>query len=131
MKIRTVICANPYCLKDFETTNSKQKFCCLYCKNQAAYWHKQKFYKWEVEIQKGRLNNIRILEELIQRKHNNVNSNELLKMGFDFKIALVPDRDEMQRFVYRFGNLYLIRKSSIDFEIAEVSKIRGIKNENN
>jgi hypothetical protein len=131
MNIRTIICANPYCLKDFETINSKQKFCCLYCKNQAAYWHKQKFYKWEVEIQKGRLNNIRILEELIQRKHNNVNSNELLKMGFDFKIALVPDRDEMQRFVYRFGNLYLIRKSSTDLEIAEVSKIRGIKNENN
>lgn len=131
MNIRTVICANPYCLKDFETTNSKQKFCCLYCKNQAAYWHKQKFYKWEVEIQKGRLNNIRILEELIQRKHNNVNSNELLKMGFDFKIAIVPDKDEKQRSVYRFGNLYLIRKSSTDFEIAEVSKIRGIKNENN
>ena len=131
MKIRTVICANPYCLKDFETTNSKQKFCCLYCKNQAAYWHKQKYYKWEVEIQKGRLNNIRILEELIQRKHNNVNSKELLKMGFDFKIALVPDKDEKQRFVYRFGNLYLIRKSSTDFEIAEVSKVRGIKNESN
>ena len=88
-------------------------------------------YKWEVEIQKGRLNNIRILEVLIQRKFHLVNSNELFKMGFDFKIALVPDKDEKQRFVYRFGNLYLIRKSSTDFEIAEVSKVRGIKNESN
>jgi hypothetical protein len=131
MKIRTVICANPYCLKDFETTNSKQKFCCLYCKNQAAYWHKQKFYKWEVEIQKGRLNNIRILEELIQRKHNNVNSNELLKMGFDFKIALLPDKDDLNRYVYRFGNLYLVQISKFDFNILVLTKIKFSKNEDN
>jgi hypothetical protein len=124
MKEQLKICANPYCLADFESTNIKQKYCSLYCKNQAAYWYRQKVYKWEVEVQKGRLNNIKILEDLKQRGYCSINSKELFKMGFDFKIALVPDKDEMQRQVYRYGNLYLIRLSRTDFEITDVPKFK-------
>lgn len=130
MVVKTVLCANPQCSEFFETTNAKKKFCCLYCKNQAAYWYKQKFYKWEVEIQKGRLNNIRILEELNQRRFPKVISTELMKLGFDFKIALLPDKDELNRYAYRFGNLYLVQLSKSEFEIVELSKIKFSKNEN-
>ena len=124
MKIITTFCANPKCREYFATTNIKKKFCSQFCKNQAAYWHKQKIYQWEVGIQKGRLNNIRILEELMQRRCTNINATELTKMGFNFKIALVPDSDEKQRLVYRFGNLYLVRLSKTEFEIIEVSKVK-------
>ena len=124
MIVLNKFCVNPKCMNHFATTNVKKKFCSQYCKNQAAYWHKQKIYQWEVEIQKGRLNNIRILEELMQRRCKNINATELVKMGFRFEIALVPDRDEKERLVYRFGNLYLIRLSNTEFEIIEVSKVK-------
>ena len=122
MVMKTKICANPSCNSSFEYKNPKKRFCCLYCKNQAAYLYKLENYAWEVTMQKARLKNIQVLEYLLNKKTFKISDEELKKMGFDFCAAHIPHKDEQKRFVYRYGNIGLRLISGTDLELFQINK---------
>ena len=122
MVMKTKICANPSCNSSFEYKNPKKRFCCLYCKNQAAYLYKLENYAWEVTMQKARLKNIQILEYLLKNNFSKANSTELKKSGFDFNVAFMADKDEQKRSVFRYGNIQMLLLSPTEVELFYIKK---------
>lgn len=118
----TFQCRYINCEKDFNTKNPNRIFCCNYHKNQHHYLLKKQTYPWEIRLQKARNANIKILEELLERKITQVSSKELLKMGFDLKAAIVPDKNEKEQDMFRYGNIYLIAISNLEFTIVSTKK---------
>lgn len=110
-------CTYRYCLKDFETKISKQKYCCIRHKNQESYQMKNDDYQYEIILQKARLDNIKILERLLDREVYRISAIELTKMGFNFKAAIVPDINDKKQEVFRYGYIYLIAISTTEFKI--------------
>lgn len=115
--MKTKTCKNPVCNLPFEYKNSKQEFCCLHCKNQAAYIYQREVYEWEVKMQKARRKNIQILENLLERRITKVNHEELTKMGFNEESAHVPHKDEDDNLVFRYGNIGLRIISTSECEL--------------
>ena len=118
------ICGYLPCSTDLETNNSKKKFCGTHCKNANAYWIKQELYEWEFLAQKGRRNNIKILEHLVWLKIFRVSRDELIKLGFDFIVAYAPDEDFDKHPVFRFGNIYMILVSKTEFIIELIKEVK-------
>ncbi len=115
--MKTKKCENINCDETFETMNVKKKFCCLYCKNQANYFLKQKTYPWEIKMAKVRRKNIQILEGLYQRNEKEISPNSLAKCGFDMDAAMLPSINNENKNVFRFGNLGLVAMSQSQFII--------------
>ena len=111
------ICLNPECNTEFEYKNRKQKYCSIHCKNQHAHLLHLETYEWEIEMRKQRRMNTRILEALYKRKIFRITFDVLKKMGFVNNAGYVPDLDEQQRNVFRYGNIGLILLSNIECEL--------------
>ena len=116
--MKTKKCANPICDRPpFECKNPKQKYHDIICKNQAAYYYKHKHYAWEVKMQKARWKNIQILEYLIKQGYFRVLQEQLKIMGFDPTAAHVPQMDDQNLPVLRFGNIGMRILSKTECEI--------------
>jgi len=63
-------CAYSKCGEYFEIKNPKKRFCCLSCKNKAAYLYKLQNYPWEIAQYKFRRKNIQILEYLYEKNRH-------------------------------------------------------------
>ncbi len=111
------ICPNPACKTPFKTKNSKKRFCCLHCKNQAAYWYRQNVYAWEILMCNMRIKNIKILEHLVSQKIFKINRAELKVLGFDIECGYTPYSDLNEQVVYRFGNIYMVHVTKTEFNL--------------
>ncbi len=97
-------CQHYLCAEEFETKNSKQKFCSICCKNEHAYLSKKENYFWEIEMQKERWKAIKLIEDLLKRKIFEVSKKEIKKIGINLNCAYVALEDELGLTCYRFGN---------------------------
>jgi hypothetical protein len=118
--MKTKNCAFTQCEKTFEEKNPKKRFCCLSCKNKAAYNYYQKTYPWEIKQYKARRKNIQILEYLCKTDKQKVTRSELRLLGFDEDSAIIPTYNSQNQPVYRYGNTTL---TLITLEDCEINKI--------
>ena len=119
MALISKTCANDVCGKPFDGKNPKKRFCCLHCKNQAAYNYRVFNYAWEVKMQKARNKNIQILEYLWNRKIVRIIKEELRKMGFDFMAGYIYRINEKGTIMFRYGNLGLVLLSDTEVKLIE------------
>lgn len=112
-------CANKMCNRKFDLKNPKKKYCCLHCKNQAAYNYKLENYAWEVELSKARLKNIQILEYLFNNDNTKIDVKLLKTMGFVAEATYLPYKSKSNEQLFRYGNLALIEKGKNDYLIVK------------
>ena len=116
-KFETQKCANPNCDESFDIKNTKKKFCCLPCKNQANYKYRKEVYSWEANMLKGRNNNIQILEYLWKKKIFTIQEVELKKFGFDFRVGFIHSFTVKGTKIFRFGNIGLRALSETEVKL--------------
>jgi hypothetical protein len=110
-------CANSVCNNSFKVKNPKKKYCCMHCKNQAAYNYKLQEYEWEIEMDKNRKKNIQILEYLYNKENFRVNTDELIKLGFHAGASYLPFMQGKDLTVFRFGNIYVRKLTNNEFQL--------------
>ena len=118
-KLKTKKCANPNCDESFDIKNTKKKFCCLPCKNQANYAYRNVVYSWEVKMLKARNKNIQILEYYWKNKMFIIQEEDLKKFGFDFMAGYMYISDDEGTSIFRFGNIGLKLLSNNQAELFE------------
>jgi hypothetical protein len=118
--MKTKKCAFTQCEKTFEIKNPKKRFCCLSCKNKAAYEYLLKTYTWEIKQLKARRKNIQILEYLYNQQKLRVTLNELNLLGFEIECAIIAFKNEQKQSVFRFGNILLTIISDNQSEITKI-----------
>lgn len=118
--METKKCAFTQCGKTFEIKNPKKRFCCLSCKNKAAYDYQLKTYPWEIKQFKARRKNIQILEYLCKTDKQKVTRTELKLLGFDEDSAIIPTKNNQNQTVYRYGNTTLTLITLKDCEINKI-----------
>jgi hypothetical protein len=118
-KFKTQICANPNCDESFDIKNTKKKFCCLPCKNQANYNYHKEVYSWEVKMLKARNKNIQILEYYWNNKMFRIVEEDLKKFGFDFMAGYMFKIIEKGTMVFRFGNIGLQLLSATEAKLVK------------
>ena len=114
-------CANSVCDNSFAVKNPKKKYCCMHCKNQAAYNYKQKVYEWEIEMDKARKKNIQILEYLYNKENFKVNTAELKKLGFNVEASYLPFIHGKEKNIFKYGNIYVRILSNKEFELFKIN----------
>ena len=115
-------CANSKCDEYFEIKNPKKSFCCLSCKNKAAYEYEQKIYSWEIKQFKGRRKNIKILEYVMLSGRTIISFRQLKILGFDFDAAYISLIDEDKNQIFRYGNIGV---KSISKKLFKLSHIKN------
>jgi hypothetical protein len=110
-------CENSQCKKLFETKNPKKRFCCLHCKNQAAYNHTQNNYSWEMNLLNARKRNIKILEYLIRKNTTTVSNEELKRMGFNSEASFLPTTNKLNQNEFRYGNCLIVLVKQNEFQL--------------
>jgi len=100
-------CAFKKCEKYFALKNPKKRFCGLSCKNKAAYLYELENYPWEVQQFKIRRKNIQILEYLYNQKKTLMTISDLKLLGFDETCGIIPTKNELGQWDYRYGNIKL------------------------
>ena len=118
-KFKTQICANPNCDESFDIKNTKKKFCCLPCKNQANYAYRNVVYSWEVKMLKARNKNIQILEYYWKNKMFIIQEEDLMKFGFDFMAGYMYKIIEKGTMLFRYGNIGLQLLSATEAKLVE------------
>ncbi len=113
-------CAFKKCDKYFALKNPKKRYCCLSCKNKAAYLYLLDNYPWEVLQFKTRRKNIQILEYLYNKKTTLTSITDLKLLGFDNKCAIIPSKNSFAQQVYRYGNILLTIISKSECEITKI-----------
>lgn len=103
----------------FVLKNTKRKHCNNQCKNKAGYETLLKNFSWEINNLKLRKKNVRILQDLFDRKIFTVTFHDLKILGFEIEVAVIPHYNEANQAVFRYGefsltqierNKYSIRK---------------------
>jgi hypothetical protein len=118
--MKTKNCANSECKKIFEYKNPKKKFCSLYCKNQAAYIYQQKYYDWEITMLKARRKNMQIIEYLVRQANFIGLLEDLKKMGFDLNAGYIPNLNDDNLSVFRYGNIGMCLLSKMEYEFFKI-----------
>jgi hypothetical protein len=118
-KFKTKKCANPNCDESFDIKNTKKKFCCLPCKNQANYAYRNVVYSWEVKMLKARNKNIQILEYYWKNKMFIIQEEDLMKFGFDFMAGYMYKIIEKGTMLFRYGNIGLQLLSATEAKLVE------------
>ena len=118
-KLKTKKCANPNCDESFDIKNTKKKFCCLPCKNQANYAYRNVVYSWEVKMLKARNKNIQILEYYWKNKMFIIQEEDLMKFGFDFMAGYMYKINEKGTKMFRYGNIGLQLLSATEAKLVE------------
>ena len=118
-KLKTKKCANPNCDESFDIKNTKKKFCCLPCKNQANYAYRNVVYSWEVKMLKARNKNIQILEYYWKNKMFIIQEEDLKKFGFDFMAGYMYKINEKGTMLFRYGNIGLKLLSNNEAKLIE------------
>ena len=118
--METKKCAFTKCEKTFEVKNPKKRFCCLRCKNKAAYEYQLKTYPWEIKQFKARRKNIQILEYLYNQRKLKVTLDNLKLLGFTVECAIIASKNEQKQSVFRFGNTLLTIISDKECEISKI-----------
>ena len=118
-KFKTQKCANPNCDESFDIKNTKKKFCCLPCKNQANYAYRNVVYSWEVKMLKARNKNIQILEYYWKNKMFIIQEEDLMKFGFDFMAGYMYKIIEKGTMLFRYGNIGLQLLSATEAKLVE------------
>ena len=118
-KFKTKKCANPNCDESFDIKNTKKKFCCLPCKNQANYAYRNVVYSWEVKMLKARNKNIQILEYYWKNKMFIIQEEDLKKFGFDFMAGYMYKIIEKGTMLFRYGNIGLQLLSATEAKLVE------------
>ena len=113
-------CAHLNCEKYFEDKNQRKRFCCLSCKNKAAYLYKLQNYTWEISQFKSRRINIQILEYLYQKNRLLITLDDLKLLGFIVESAIIPNLNSLNQVVYRFGNILLTKISLTKFKMSKI-----------
>ena len=122
-KLKTKKCANPNCDESFDIKNTKKRFCCLPCKNQANYMYRKDKYSWEVEMLKGRNKNIQIMEYLWNNRRFSVTEKELQILGFDFSAGFMYSVKVKGTKIFRYGNIGLQLLSANEVKLTDLKKI--------
>jgi hypothetical protein len=115
-------CANSNCDEYFEIKNAIKRFCCLSCKNNAAYEYEKKIYSWEIKQFKGRRKNIKILEYVMLSGRTIISLRQLKILGFDFDAAYISLIDEDKNQIFRYGNIGV---KSISKKLFKLSHIKN------
>ena len=102
------ICKNSQCFSPrFKTLIKRKKYCSARCRNQSNYIIKNNEYAWEINMQKLREKNIKILEDLFKKGFVTNYESTLLRHGFSFNASyFAVENDKGNRF-FRYGNLGL------------------------
>ena len=122
-KLKTKKCANPNCDESFDIKNTKKRFCCLPCKNQANYMYRKDKYSWEVEMLKGRNKNIQIMEYLWNNKRFSVTEKELQILGFDFSAGFMYSTKVKGIKIFRYGKIGLQLLSATEAKLIDFKMI--------
>ena len=118
--MKTITCAHIECDKTFLYKNPKKRFCCLSCKNKAAYQYSLKTYDWEIKQFKARRKNIQILEYLCKTDKQKVTRADLILLGFDEDSAIIPTKNNQNQTMFRYGNTTLTLITLKDCEINKI-----------
>ena len=119
MKIKE--CENPLCERaHFVYKNPRKKFHDNHCKNQAAYFYKQKHYAWEAKMLRSRWKNIQLLEYLLRNGYRFIFIEQLKIMGFDFEAGHAPFKDEKDFSSFRYGNIIMRLISTTECELFNI-----------
>ena len=118
--MKTKKCSHLNCEKYFEDKNPKKRFCCLSCKNKAAYFYKLQNYYWEIAQFQSRRINIQILEYLYQKNILLITFEDLKLLGFIVESAIIPSRNSLNQNVFRFGNILLTQTSLTSYIISKI-----------
>ena len=113
-------CAFKNCVESFTIKNPKKMFCNNSCKNKAAYLYELETYPWEVKQFKIRRKNIQILEYLYNQKKTLMTISDLNLLGFDATCGIIPTKNELGQWDYRYGNIKLTILSGNECKITKI-----------